>query len=267
MDRNYSASVEGVIIPPEWVKAAIDAHKKLRFDDSGAWGGALDVADGGGDVNALVKRKGVVLRYAELWGERDTGVTTRRAITACQTTSPMDLQYDCIGVGAGVKAEANRLAIDEKVMPKGLRLIPWDAGAGVIDPEGRVVEHDKDSPLNKDFYQNLKAQGWWMLRRRFELTYRAVTDPTFTWSAEDLISLPSDLPLLRQIEKELSQPTIGQSGRLKLIVNKTPEGTRSPNLGDGIMMAYWPIKRPQMIITPAIIAKSRAPLRPNGFRR
>jgi phage terminase large subunit len=26
-------------------------------------------------------------------------------------------------------------------------------------------------PLNKDFYTNLKAQAWWELRRRFELTH------------------------------------------------------------------------------------------------
>ena len=28
----------------------------------------------------------------------------------------------------------------------------------------------RDTPLNKDFYTNLKAQGWWQLRRRFEKT-------------------------------------------------------------------------------------------------
>ena len=43
---------------------------------------------------------------------------------------PVELQYDCIGVGAGVKAEANNLAASGD-MPKGLRLVPWNAGAGV----------------------------------------------------------------------------------------------------------------------------------------
>lgn len=59
-------------------------------------------------------------------------------------------------------------------MPLNVFVIPWDAGAAVLLPEGRVVERDRDTPLNKDFYQNLKAQGWWMLRRRFEATHRAI---------------------------------------------------------------------------------------------
>jgi phage terminase large subunit len=82
VDRNYSASVEGVVIPAEWVKSAIDAHVVLKFeehDNDDVYAG-LDVADGGGDRNALALRKGVVLRAIDQWGERDTGVTTRRAI-------------------------------------------------------------------------------------------------------------------------------------------------------------------------------------------
>lgn len=241
VDRDYAAAVDGVIIPSAWVKAAIDAHVKLGFTDDGGWIGALDVADEGGDRNALVKRKGVVLMHAEEWGERDTGRTARRAIDACQASAPIELQYDCIGVGAGVKAEANRLA-DEGLLPKGVHLVAWDAGAAVNDPDKHVEPGDRDTPLNKDFYQNLKAQGWWQLRRRFERTFRAVTEGV-RFEPDDLISLPSGLPMLRQIEKELSQPTASKSARLKLMVDKTPDGTRSPNIGDAIMMAYWPQKR------------------------
>lgn len=249
VDRNYAASVEGVVIPAEWVKAAIDAHVKLGFDDSGGWVAALDVADEGGDTNALAKRRGSILTSCEEWGERDTGVTTRRAVAACEGLGGLEMQYDCIGVGAGIKAETNRLA-DEGLMPQSLRLIPWDAGSSALDPEGRVVENDIDSPLNKDFYANLKAQGWWQLRRRFERTWRALNEPGFTWDADDLISISSQIPLLRKIERELSQPTSGRSARMKLLINKKPQGTKSPNLADAIMMAFWPIKgEAPMIIT------------------
>lgn len=241
VERNYASAVENVIIPSEWVKAAIDAHVHLGFDESGGWVAALDVADGGGDRNALAKRKGAILKSVEEWGERDTGLTSRRAVDACRGLEPIDLQYDSVGVGAGVKAETNRL-IDEGLMPREIRLVPWNAGAEVLDPEGRVVEGDVQSPVNKDFYANLKAQAWWRLRRRFERTYRARNEPSFTWSADDLISLPSDLPLLRQVEKELSQPTAGRSARMKLMVDKQPEGTRSPNLADAIVMAFWPLE-------------------------
>jgi len=263
VDRDYSAAVDGIIIPSLWVKAAIDAHLDLGFDDSGAWGAALDVADGGGDTNALALRKGVILKECEEWGERDTGVTTRKAIGICRDRGTIDVQYDSIGVGSGVKAEVNRL-LDERLMPKNIRFFPWNAAAEVLKPDARVIEHDKDSPINKDFYGNLKAQAWWQLRRRFEKTYRALQkldgDPDqqdFTWEAHELISLPSGLPNLRKIEKELSQPTASQGARMKLIVDKTPEGTRSPNLADAIVMAFWPVNRPPMIVTQGLLQRSR----------
>lgn len=243
VDRDYSAAVEGVVIPAEWVKAAIDAHVILGFGDEGEWFGGLDVADGGKDKNALALRKGVIVKACDDWGERDTGATTRRAITACEGLGAVELQYDCIGVGSGVKAEANRLA-EENLMPAGVKLRPWDAGAPVLHPEGRVIEGDDDSPRNKDFYTNLKAQAWWQLRRRFELTWRAINEPDFTWVAEDLISIPSTLPLLRQIEKELSQPTAKKGARMRLLIDKAPDGTKSPNLGDAIVMAFWPVDPP-----------------------
>jgi len=28
---------------------------------------------------------------------------------------------------------------------------------------------------------------------------------------------------------------------MKLVVDKSPEGTRSPNLADAVVMAYWPM--------------------------
>lgn len=246
--RNYAAAVEGVIIPAEWVRSAIDAHLKLGFADDGGWGAALDVADGGGDRNALVTRKGVILKTAQEWSERDTGVTARNTVAAArdlvsQSRIAVEVQYDCVGVGSGIKAEINRLG-DENGLPTGVRFIPWDAGAGVLDPERRVIPDDRDSPLNKDFYANLKAQAWWQLRLRFERTHHAITEGV-KFPPDQLISLPSELPLLRQIEKELSQSVRKFSGDLRLLVDKTPAGTRSPNLADAIVMAYWPVKAPQ----------------------
>lgn len=259
VDRNYSAAVDGIIIPAEWVKAAIDAHKAVWFDGGGMWCGALDVADEGGDLSALALRKGVVLKSIAEWGDRDTGKTTRLAVDACAGLGAIELQYDSVGVGAGVKAEANRLA-EEGKLPKGVRLVPWNAGAAVLFPDKHVIEGDKDSPLNQDFYKNLKAQGWWQLRRRFEKTYRAVKEG-IKFPHDELISLDSaciPVGLLRKLEKELSQPTASRNSEMKLIVDKAPEGTRSPNLGDAVMMAFWPIptKKP-LLVSDDILARAQ----------
>ena len=271
VDRNYAASVEGVIIAPEWVTASIDAHVKLRDRqpcglegqpnkvdlESGMWGAALDVADEGLDTNALARRKGCVLKSVSEWGERDTGATARRAINACREVGPILLQYDCVGVGAGVKAEANRLT-DERLMPPGVRLVPWAAGAAVEDPEGRVIPGDKNSPLNKDFYLNLKAQAWWSVARKFEHTWRAVTEPGFRWDPEMIISVSSSIPLLRKLQKELSQATATtDNSKMKLQIVKAPEGTKSPNCADAVIMAFFPLRaKGVMRITPEALAWS-----------
>lgn len=240
VDRNYSASVEGVIIPAEWVRAAIDAHLKLDIPQTGPWGSALDVADTGGDTNAQAGREGVILRFVEEWGARDPAVTARHSITNIEELGPVDLQYDCIGVGAGVKGEANNL-VDQGVMPKDIRFVPWNAAAAVQNPNGYVIEDDEDSPKNKNFYANLKAQAWWELRNRFYHTWRAINEDV-TYDVDKLISIDSTIPKLRKLEKELSQATISRGASLKLVVDKSPPGTKSPNMADAVVMAFWPIK-------------------------
>lgn len=251
VDRDYGASVEGVIIKPEWVAAAIDADKKLGLEATGPNIGALDVGDEGLDKNALAIRRGPCLLEGSAWPKGDTGQTTRRAVADCSEYQAVTLMYDSIGVGAGVKAEVNRLTADNK-MPKNIKFVPWNAGAGPLFPEARLIPGDPQSPRNKDYFANLKAQGWFHLAQRFERTYRAVTEG-IKYDPDDLISLPSTLRNLNQIRKELSQPTRGLTTAMKMMVNKTPEGTHSPNLGDAIMMAYWPIQ----IVAPMIAPKNR----------
>lgn len=253
VDRNYASSIEGIIILPEWVQAAIDAHKVLSIAEGGMWGAALDVADGGMDTNALGTRHGVFVKDLQSWGERDTGTTTRRAIAGVRALVPIALQYDCIGIGAGVKAEYNRINEErtpqgERLIPKDLTLVPWSAADEVRHKEQRLIPGDPQSPVNGDLFGNLKAQAWWQLARRFERTYRAVLkkqgvaeQQDFTYNVDDLIVLPGELPLLRKLQKELSQPVFKQSASLRLIVDKTPDGTRSPNLADVVMMMFWPM--------------------------
>jgi phage terminase large subunit len=250
IDRNYAAAVDNVVIEAEWIRAAIDAHIKLGFDDSGGWVAGLDLADGGGDTNALAARKGVVLRHTEEWGARDPGVTARRAIDYCaKLAGGCELQYDSVGIGSNVKSEINRLA-DEGLIPAGLYFGAWSAGSSPLRPDERVIPDDENSKTNRDFYANLKAQGWWSLRQRFYRTWQAV-EQGVVHDPENLISLDSTLPQLRQIQKELAQVTFGQSATLKLLINKKPEGTKSPNVADAIVEAFCPVPSEAPITVPA----------------
>ncbi len=241
VDRNYSASVEGVVIPAEWIDACVDAHLHLNIKITGGHAGALDVADGGIDKNALSVRQGILLKVCEDWGSRDTAVAARKAITLSRPYCPLTLEYDSIGVGAGVKAEINNLA-DEPVnpIPKGMTFNPWNAALSPLNPEDRLNDDDDDSPKNEDYFASIKSQAWWEMRMRCYRTYMMVLGKA-TYHHDELFSIPSYLPNIQQIKKELAQATMSYSTKtLKMVVDKSPEGTKSPNLGDSIVMCFWP---------------------------
>jgi len=253
VERNYAASVEGIIIPPEYVQAALDAHIKLGIEPSGPCVGGLDVADEGPDTNAQTIRQGIVTMFLDEWKEKDPGATARRAINNSRPflkSGLLEHQYDCIGVGASVKSESNRLSVEDK-MPKNLKLVAWNAGASVQDKFDRMNPNDHESMLNKDFFHNFKAQAWWNVMLRFLKTWRAINEPDFTYNENELVSIPSKLPYVQKLVKELSQPTRTVSSNLKMMVNKTPPGTKSPNLADSFVEAYFPVKPVQRVVSVA----------------
>lgn len=259
VDRNYAASVENTVIPVEWIWAAVDADEKLKLDISGGHAAGLDVADGGVDRNALAIRKSIKLNNVVEWGARDPGVSTRMVLDTLADFPGIRCEYDCIGVGVSVKSEYNRvfetLQLAKSKDPEDRRidklpvLNPWNAGAKVLNPRYNVIEDDEESPYNGDFFGNLKAQAWWALRTRFWRTFqmvRALEKPEqfgkIVYPVDSLISISSKIPLLSQLVDELAQPTRGQSAStLKMIINKQPENTKSPNLADAVVMAYYPL--------------------------
>lgn len=248
VDRNYAAAVSNVVIPYEWIEAAVNAHVNIPYfaaqveEHKGEWYAGLDVADEGNDRNALTLREWVIWRSVDEWGERDAGVTARKAILACRPyAGRINCQYDCIGVGAGVKTEYNRLTTDENIIDaRKIPFIPWNAGGAVVHPFERIIPDDNESLQNREFFDNLKAQAWWSLRTRFYKTFKARSE-NVVYPVGDLISLDGSMPLLEQLKKELAQPTTGHSSRLKLLIEKKPNGMRSPNLADSGVMAFFPL--------------------------
>jgi phage terminase large subunit len=242
VDRDYSSSVEGIIIKPEWVQAAIDAHIKLGITPTGKRIIGLDIADEGLDKNALTSRKGILIDFCESWNAPDVGVSARKAIQLSPTNESVELFYDCIGVGAGVKSEANRLKAEGK-LPSNIAFHPWNASAKVLFPEKNILPGDKDSPLNKDHYANLKAQAWSVVATRFLKTWQAVT-LGYSIDPDDIVALDSSMKNLHSLVRELSQATASlSSSTMKVVVNKSPDGTKSPNLADSAIMSLFPVRR------------------------
>lgn len=256
IERNYAASVQGTIIPKDWLDLCVGARAKLGIPVGGTKISALDIGDSqDGDRNAQSIIEGIELTFVDEWVARDPGVTARKAMSTCVTKEAFELQYDAAGgLGSIVKSEVNRLK-DEGAMPKKLRVVPWNAGGKVLHPAERVVPDDQQSPRNKDFFMNLKAQAWWAVRTAVYKTFVAVAgggqydaekgmvalSDGSEYSPDELFSIDPKLPLLHKVIKELCQATAGNGARLKLIVNKAPDGTKSPNIGDSIVMARWPM--------------------------
>lgn len=238
IDINYSASVEGVLIPSAWVQAAIDAHKKLGIEPTGTRRGALDVADQGRDKNAFATRYGILLDSIEEWsgvGDDIMG-TVNKAFGICDARELVSFHYDADGLGAGVRGDAR--IINEARRAAGNRYVgvdPFRGSGAVHDPEGEMVPKRK----NKDFFANYKAQSWWSLRVRFNKTFRAVTEGA-DYEPDDIISIDGSLPLLGKLIGELSQPTYSLNLSGKVVIDKAPDGTKSPNLADAVMIAYSP---------------------------
>lgn len=249
VDMDYSASVEGVLIPSAWVQAAIGAHEKLGITPSGARSGALDVADEGKDKNAFAGSHGVLLDVLEEWSGQGDDIfgTVQKAFSFCDDHGYAGFRYDADGLGAGVRGDAR---VVNETRTRKLTVEAFRGSAGVFNPEGEDVKGRK----NQDYFANLKAQSWWALRRRFQSTYRAVHEGADV-AADDIISLCPKLKHLQRLCNELSQPTYSISTVGKIVVDKAPEGTRSPNLADAVMIRFASVKRPPIRISAAALAR------------
>jgi hypothetical protein len=257
IDISYTASVTGVVIPQEWVQAAIDAHKTLGFMATGERVGAQDVADEGVDLNSFAARVGILLDYVEAWSGKGSDIfsTVERAYGICDAEGIRRFRYDADGLGAGVRGDAR--VLNDRRVPLGLPALdaePWRGSGAVVNPDDPIPTaiadpSDKDERTNGDFFANAKAQGWWELRVRFQRTARAVAmaaageDWRKVYDADDLISISRTLPRLSELCLQLSQPTYTPNGAGKIVIDKQPQGAKSPNDADAAMILYAPAER------------------------
>ncbi len=233
IDIDFSASIDGVLIPSSWVQSAINAHEKLGFDPTGEKITALDVADLGKDSNAQTLRNGILIQGVDEWhgaSVDDIYGTTAKAFDNCDEWGASFIRYDSDGLGAGVRGDSRAL---NEHRAKKIKIEAFHGGGEVVEKDRPFIE----GRTNGEFFDNLKAQCWWALRERFKATHEAVTQGK-EWKADDLISISPDCKYLARLTSELSQPTYKKSARGKVIVNKSPDGTKSPNLADSVMMAF-----------------------------
>lgn len=259
IDINYAASVEGVVIPSAWVTSAVDAHKRLGIEPSGARYAALDVADEGIDANAFGTRHGILLDSLRQWSGKGGSIfaTTGKAVHYCEEQGIPSFLYDADGLGSGVRGDAseiNRQRVQESQGRKKPIVAKAFRGSGEVHkPEGEMVRGRK----NKDFFANLKAQSWWHLRLLFQATHEAVTEGR-EYNPDHIISLDSSLAELAKLKVELSRPTYSINTAGKIVIDKQPDGVASPNLADAVMMLYSPTSMDRgLVVTKDLLNRLR----------
>lgn len=240
------------IIPLDFIEAAIDAH--LHIEGWGAVDGArkigYDVADDGEDKNATTIAIGNVCVGIDTWeGLEDELLKSCTRVWTLARETGASIVYDSIGVGAscGSKfAELNAELPKEAFRPD---YDAFNAGGGVQDPDGVYMRLPHTNILNKEHFENIKAQMWDYVARKFRNTYN-VRHHGAKVPIHDLISIDSskiDPKLLKQLKKELSCVKKDVSGRGKFMAEPKDKlrlrGIPSPNLADSFIMAFIQPKR------------------------
>jgi phage terminase large subunit len=261
IDRDYSASVKGVVIPGAWVRSAIGAKKKLGIAPSGIKRLAFDVADEGDDKDAVCIAQGTSVMHTEEWSGKggDVFESTEYVFDLCDDHGLGEFRYDADGIGAGVRGDAR--VINERrraAQARGVRAVGYRGSEAVYDPEGVVegtigLEGDKGR-TNQDYFGNHKAQSWWALRRRFQRTHRWIANGT-PCAPDDIIDLDESNPDLMKLVAELSQATYRTNELGKIIIEKKPNGVKSPNQADAVVIAYAPIESAPVEITGDMLAQ------------
>jgi hypothetical protein len=229
--RDGSAGIEGQLIPAKWVDAAIDADLILGLPVRGAKTASLDVADGGQDRSAFAYAHGLRIEDVRTRGDCTADVAGTWGHGLALQMGCATLRYDSIGVGAGAGAMIKH---KRDVICTG-----WNASGAVVDPT-QFVEGTKTK--NEDFFANAKSQAWWNLRTCFHETFKAVHEKR-PYDVEKIISLSSKISELRELKTELSQVTYKHNQAGLVLINKQPDGTRSPNRADSVMICRAPWNR------------------------
>lgn len=250
-ERDFLASAEGIIIPQEWVQAAIGAAAKLGIEVTGEKRAAYDVADKGKDKNCFGSTYGVELQFIESWAGTNSTIykSVEKVHRMCDERQIVDFDYDADGMGAGVEGDAQKISEERETAALPIIRAHMFRGSGAVqDPENLCPGTTR---TNKDFFENYKAQCWWSLRQRFRATWEAVTNGA-KFDPSEIVSINPALPELTKTCSELSQPVWTWSKSGKMMIDKTPDDVASPNNGDTVMMLY-PYARPGMLISDAIL--------------
>lgn len=232
---------DDAIIKRSWIMAAIDAHKALFIEPTGADRIGFDVADSGKDKNAVIHAHGSLALWSDQWkGREDELLKSCTRVWNAAVERDAHVTYDSIGVGASAGAKFNELNGSARIAHTG-----FNAGGKVHRP---TTKYAKSQKTNQDMFANIKAQAWWGVADRLRNTYNAVRNGV-KFDQSEMIFIDSSMPNIEQLIDELATPKrdFDNTGKVKVeskkdLAKANREGgpVPSPNLADAFIMAFAP---------------------------
>lgn len=200
------SSTDG-LIPMKWIKSA-QARELIPSEPSEL---GMDIG-GGGDPNVIAHRRGPRVRVIRKDHEPDTMVSLGHLIQARRDTQAKLSKVDMIGIGTGMVNRAH----EQKLMD----IIGVKVSESATDPEQ---------------FANLRAEGFWGLRQRFQ-------DGDIDIDADD-DDLAAQLAALKYRPNSRGQTVIVSKKELREDIH------RSPDEADAVMLAFLtvPKSQPEMV--------------------
>lgn len=237
-DIDYTASLEGICIPAKWVEAAKRLPKLVKLEPHGPVTGGQDVG-GGKAKSVFVARQGPIVFPSISWGDPDTTETAHRGLEAAKNAGATLLNFDSVGVGAGVGSTLKNNTVPGLTV-QGINT--GDTPSNTKWPDGMPA---------KEKFLNLKAELWWTMRDRAKATYEHVqfltTGKGKEHPLEDLLALPEDPNLCA----ELSLPRWFRNEKGKIMIERKDQlaqrGVKSPDFAEALSLTFVPA-RPRAVI-------------------
>lgn len=229
IEIDYTAFVDGVIIPREWVTAAIN----FECGNDGDVAGGLDLAGGGQDLPVLAQRRGIRLFEIEALSRTYTPLQQARiGIKRCEENGAIQLAYDKVGYGSDV------------VELRSTTNLALEAIVGQAKPPEIKVEFE-DGDTADLVFGNYRAFLWWTLRIRFKKTYQHVNNIK-RYPLDELISIKSHSLLVTELSTPL---VIFRNGKIYIESKESMKSRniKSPNYADACAYAYAPIRGSKLI--------------------
>lgn len=249
IDRDYTASVEGICISGKWTKAAMEIGRIIQVPASRVGKGGLDVGAGGTGRSVFVARFGPVVTAVEGWADANTTTTALKSLRVASATGVEAVNFDSVGVGAGVASTLTLVEAEEESGPvqygdrkiKGRKIPTHGVNTGQ-QPTHAIWPDNKRS--NEKFV-NLKAELWHIMADRFRKTYELwlflnKKEGGFQHPLDEIIILPPDA---FELASQLSQVKVLETQAGKLIMESkrqlSDRGIKSPDEAEALSLTFF----------------------------